>query len=204
MIDRIDFRDANSMRLLGFGAHALRLAGFSDIDVLTAGYTAAELRDASFTAEELREAGLAESTLRVVGFQLEQQVRWLLCLHYSLPCVLSHPSMHPSIWLLLLLLLQMDALVALFQCTRGDRWKDCSGWRAFLQQPLHRVAAADTDKRSSSSSWSSSSSSSSPPCGLVMDRSTKEVVKIQLCANNLSGQVRLGVCLVCQLLFYNN
>lgn len=73
-IDRIDFRDANSMRLLGFDAHALRLAGFSDIDVLTAGYTASELRDASFTAEELREVGLAESTLRVVGFQLEQQV----------------------------------------------------------------------------------------------------------------------------------
>ena len=91
----------------------------------------------------------------------------------SMSALLTHLCVVSSIhWLLL----QMDALSALFQSTRGDRWKDCSGWRAYLQQAPHRVAAADTDKRSSAS-----------PCGLAMDRSTKEVVKIQLCANNLSG-----------------
>lgn len=70
----MNFRDASSLRLLGFDAASLRLAGFSDIAVVTAGYTAAELRDANFSTEQLRQAGLSDSALRVVGYQTEQQV----------------------------------------------------------------------------------------------------------------------------------
>jgi hypothetical protein len=68
-----NFRDASTLRLMGFDAATLRLAGFSDIAVLTSGYTAAELRTANFSTEQLRRAGLSDSALRVVGFQAEQQ-----------------------------------------------------------------------------------------------------------------------------------
>jgi len=54
------------------------------------------------------------------------------------------------------------------------------------------VAAADTDKRSSAS-----------PCGLAMDRSTKEVVKIQLCANNLSGPLSDSIGCITSLVQLN-
>lgn len=81
-----NFRDASSLRLLGFDAASLRLAGFSDISIVTAGYTAAELRDANFSTEQLRQAGLTDSALRVVGFQTEQQVR-LLFLIVRIFCV---------------------------------------------------------------------------------------------------------------------
>ncbi len=77
----MNFRDAASLRLLGFDAHSLRLAGFSDISIVTAGYTATELRNANFSTEQLRAAGLNESALRVVGYQVEQQVKCAVKLH---------------------------------------------------------------------------------------------------------------------------
>lgn len=154
------------MRLLGFDPAALRLAGFSDIDVLTAGYTAAELREANFTAEELRRVGLADGSLRVAGYQTEQQVRnnrgiaMPVSVDGRLPCIAP-------------CLAQVAALSALFESTRGDRWKDSSGWRAFLLQPPSAAAAAM--KRQ--------------PCsGVGLDRATHEIIKLHLCANNLSGK----------------
>ena len=73
-----NFRDAASLRLLGFDAASLRLAGFSDIAVVTAGSTAAELTDAHFSTEQLRQAGLPDHALRAVGYQTEQQVCYLI------------------------------------------------------------------------------------------------------------------------------
>lgn len=84
----MNFRDAASLRLLGFDAHSLRLAGFSDISIVTAGYTATELRNANFSTEQLRAAGLNESALRVVGYQVEQQVKITVPYWYFVSCFL--------------------------------------------------------------------------------------------------------------------
>jgi len=46
--NRINFRDANQLRLLGFDPTSLKSAGFSDVDIITAGFTAEQLRSTGF------------------------------------------------------------------------------------------------------------------------------------------------------------
>ena len=68
---RINFRNANELRQLGFDPVTLRLAGFNDIDILTAG----------FAAEQLRSSGFGSISSLVCIFSFSYHV--LLKIHYQ-------------------------------------------------------------------------------------------------------------------------
>jgi hypothetical protein len=83
-INNIDFRNANTMRLLGFDAKSLQLAGFSTIDILTAGFTAEQLKSTGFGIEMIRAIPYFDHYFtRAIGYQLETQGKILLEFFYS-------------------------------------------------------------------------------------------------------------------------
>lgn len=196
MCRTINFRDAASLRLLGFDAASLRLAGFSDIAVVTAGYTAAELRDANFSTEQLRQAGLSDSALRVVGYHTEQQVGRL---HTQLSLIECPFTSHTT--LLAVFSSQADVLASLFRATEGGKWKDAQGWRELLRTkrvtdhtPAHLlpVAGAPTPGLQQQQQLSQRFLLAGLR-GVRCDENSGEVVRIQLNSNNLSGQLPAGI-----------
>lgn len=75
----VDFRSANTLRLLGFDAKTLKLAGFSTVDILTAGFTAEQLKTTGFSIELIRSIPHFDHYFtRAVGYQLETQAKILL------------------------------------------------------------------------------------------------------------------------------
>lgn len=79
----IDFRNANTLRMLGFDAKSLQLAGFSTIDILTAGYNAEQLREAGFGIDIIRAIPQFDNyLLKAIGYQLETQGNHLVEFFY--------------------------------------------------------------------------------------------------------------------------
>jgi hypothetical protein len=79
----LDFRNANTLRMLGFDAKSLQLAGFSTIDILTAGYNAEQLREAGFGIDIIRAIPQFDNyLLKAIGYQLETQGNHLVEFFY--------------------------------------------------------------------------------------------------------------------------
>lgn len=99
--NRINFRDVNQLRLLGFDPVSLKSAGFSDIDIITAGFTAEQLRYTGFgSVSSLKASGLTDAAMRVVNVSVGNREEQLI-----------------------------DTLLKFYTQTDGVNWKESKGWK---------------------------------------------------------------------------
>ncbi|RYG69996.1 hypothetical protein EON64_01350 [archaeon] len=184
-----NFRDANSLRLLGFDPQTLRVAGFSTVDILTAGYTAEQLKMAGFDAQSLQEAAGLSSVV----------------LHHTTGTggLDNKASSGHALEVTAQLLFEFYSHTSGAHWRKADTWKDLEQLLKIAQNSFTR---SNGEKLSILSYHQQLRGVFSKLFGVEADKSSYDIVKLVLMQNSLQGglPVSLGSMTTLQYLVLSN